>query len=465
MILHERLEALLDHLELNDGMGISFHHHLRDGDQVINPVLKALRARDIKDIHLYASSIFPSYIEIKRSIQSGHIKHITTNYMNGPVADYISENGLPGKLTMQTHGGRARAIEQGENRVDIAFIAAPALGRDGSISGTEGKNAFGSIGYAMPDAQYAKVKVAITDTPVDAVKQPQIDGASIDHGLIVDSIGDLSKMAGGTLQISTDPLGLKIARDTLRVLKAVDAFKDGVSFQSGAGGISLSITHLFNETLKERGLKASFYSGGITAQHVYALEHGLVQDLYDVQCFDKAAARSLRTNAHHHAMSANRYADPTHEKRIIKDLDIVILGASEIDLDFNVNVTTDSYNRLIGGSGGHSDTAEDSKLTIIVSPLIKARTVLIKDRVNTITTPGRFVDVLITERGIAINPRRKDLVEALEKTRLPVMPIETLQKKAYNLTGEPAKKSYKETPIGIVESRHGKPIDTLYKKG
>ncbi|MFW5913844.1 MAG: citrate lyase subunit alpha, partial [Bacillota bacterium] len=251
MILYDNLETLLDTLELKDGMGISFHHHLRDGDAVINPVLKVLRARDIKDIHLYASSIFPSYIEIKRSIQSGHIKHITTNYMNGPVADHVSENGLSGKLTMQTHGGRARAIEQGESKLDIAFIAAPAVGHDGSISGTEGKNAFGSIGYAMPDAKNAKVKVAITDTYTESVEQPQIDGGLIDHVLVVDSIGDLSKMAGGTLKITTDPLGLKIARDTLRFLKAIDAFKDGVSFQSGAGGVSLSITHLFNETLKE----------------------------------------------------------------------------------------------------------------------------------------------------------------------------------------------------------------------
>ncbi|MFW6284837.1 MAG: citrate lyase subunit alpha [Bacillota bacterium] len=465
MIRHDSFETLLDSLELKDGMGIAFHHHLRDGDRVINPVLKALRARDIKDIHLYASSIFPSYTEIKRSLQSGHIKHITTNYMNGPVADYISQNGLPGKLVMQTHGGRARAIEQGENAIDIAFIAAPAVGLDGSISGTEGKNAFGSIGYAMPDAHYAKVKVAITDALLESVEQPQIDGALIDHVLVVDSIGDIAKMAGGTLQISTDPVGLKIARDTLRFLKAADVFKDGVSFQSGAGGVSLSITHLFNETLKNRGIKASFYSGGITAQHVHALENGLVQDLYDVQCFDRAAAKSLKVNAHHHAISANRYADPTHDDRVIRDLDIVILGASEIDLDFNVNVTTDSYNRLIGGSGGHADTAEDSKLTIIVSPLIKARTVLIKDRVNTITTPGTFVDALITERGIAIHPRRKDLIEALKGSKLPIMTIENLQKKAYNLTGKPAIKSYKETPIGIVESRHGKPVDTLYKKG
>ena len=163
-------------------------------------------------------------------------------------------------------------------------------------------------------------------------------------------------------------------------------------------------------------------------------------------------------------MSASEYANPNNSKRIIKDLDIVILGASEIDLDFNVNVTTDSYNTLIGGSGGHSDTAEDAKLSIIVSPLLRARTVLIKDRVNTMTTKGEHVDVLVTERGIAVNPKRKDLLEALKGTSLNVMRIEELRQLAYNLTGIPARKDHKLTPIGIVENRDGSIQDRLYKK-
>ncbi len=465
MKIHDSLDTLLDQLTLFSGMGISFHHHLRDGDRVINRVLPLLRERDVKDVHLYTSSIFPSYEEIKTSLRNGHIKHITTNYMNGPVAEHISEHGLPGKLVMQTHGGRARAVTSGENAIDVAFIAAPAVGRDGAISGTEGKNAFGSIGYAVPDAESAKVTVAVTDTLLDAVKAPQIKSGLVDHVLVVDSIGDISRMASGTLRVSRDPLGLKIARDTIRFLEAAGKIKEGVSYQSGAGGVSLSITELFNQRLKRRGLKASFYSGGITGKHVEALEDGLVKTLYDVQCFDRKAVRSLADNEAHQFMSANRYADPTRADRITKSLDIVILGASEIDLDFNVNVTTDSYNRLIGGSGGHQDTAEDSALTIIVSPLIKARTVLIKNRVNTITTPGRHIDVLITERGIAINPLRKDLFEALEGSPVPVMTIEELQEKAYNITGIPAVKTHKGQPIGLVESRHGDTLDTIHKKG
>lgn len=463
MKIHETIDSLFEKLTLKDGMSISFHHHLRDGDQVINPILQALKERDIKGMHLYASSIFPSYTAIRDLVSSGHIKDITTNYMNGPVAEYISEHGLAGTLTMQSHGGRARAFAEGENKVDIAFIAAPAASKNGDITGALGKNAFGSIGYAVSDALHAKVKVAITDT-IKPVDEPQIESRHINHLLKLDSIGDISRMASGTLKITRDPVGLKIARETIRLLDALKAIKNGVSFQSGAGGVSLSITKMFNDYLRRHDYQASFYSGGITGLHVDALKEGLVRDLYDVQCFDRAAALSLYENAHHHFMSASDYANPNNENRIIKNLDIVILGASEIDLDYNVNVTTDSYNTLIGGSGGHSDTAQDAKLAIIVSPLIRARTVLIKDRVNTMTTKGKHIDVLVTERGIALNPKRKDLIEALKGTSLNVMKIEELRQLAYNLTGTPAQKNHKLTPIGIVENRDGSVQDTLYKK-
>mgnify|MGYP003313350978 CR=1 FL=1 len=85
----------------------------------------------------------------------------------------------------------------------------------------------------------------------------------------------------------------------------------------------------------------------------------------------------------------------------------------EIDVNFNVNVTTDSYGNIMGGSGGHSDTAHGAKVSIITTNLIKSRLPIIKKEVTTITTPGQDIDILVTERGIAINPLRKDLLEKL----------------------------------------------------
>jgi citrate lyase subunit alpha/citrate CoA-transferase len=206
---------------------------------------------------------------------------------------------------------------------------------------------------------------------------------------------------------------------------------------------------------------ASFMSGGITGFHVRMLEEGLVQTLYDVQCFDLDAIDSLKRNQNHIAIDASMYANPAEPKRVIRDLDVVVLGATEIDLSFNVNVTTDSHGTIIGGSGGHSDTAQDAKLTVIVAPSMRSRLPLIRDRVTTITTPGSSVDVLVTERGIAIHPSRTDLIERLTDHGLPIVSIEDLQRMVHAFTGVPKTVERTGRVIGVVEDRTQRVIDTL----
>ena len=69
----------------------------------------------------------------------------------------------------------------------------------------------------------------------------------------------------------------------------------------------------------------------------------------------------------------------------------------------------------MGGSGGHSDTAAGAKLTIIVTNLVRGQWPIIRDRVHTATTPGETVDVLVTDQGVTVNPRRSDLLGFLEE--------------------------------------------------
>ena len=99
------------------------------------------------------------------------------------------------------------------------------------------------------------------------------------------------------------------------------------------------------------------------------LKEGLIEKLYDVQCFDLDAVNSYRRSKNHIGISATEYAGPFNKDAYINKLDFVILGATEIDVNFNVNVTTDSNGILIGGSGGHSDTARGARTTIITSQL------------------------------------------------------------------------------------------------
>ena len=180
--------------------------------------------------------------------------------------------------------------------------------------------------------------------------------------------------------------------------------------------------------------------------------------------FRSEAVDSILRNKSHIPISASTYANPKNPNQIIKDLDIVILGATEIDYNFNVNVTTDSHQTLIGGSGGHSDTASEAKVSVIVSPLIKGRIPVIKDRVTTITTLGKNIDCFVTERGIAINPLRKDLIEKLKGSKLKIHTIEELGNIAYKYTKVPKCIIKCDKVIGEVVDRTFEVIDKIYQK-
>jgi citrate lyase subunit alpha/citrate CoA-transferase len=311
----------------------------------------------------------------------------------------------------------------------------------------------------------AQIVVLITDHLVEeTISHPDILGDHVDYIICIDSIGERRGIVSGTTQLTTNPIGVKIAHNAARALSALSVLSDGFSYQSGAGGVSLKVTDYLKKHMMKKHITASFFSGGITKYHVTMLESGLVKDLYDVQCFDLEAIESINTNDHHHAISASNYANPMNQDRIIKDLDIVILGATEIDCNFNVNVTTDSFNTIIGGSGGHSDVAEDASVTVVVSPLIKGRVPIVKDRVTTITTEGKHVDLFVTERGIAVNPNRTDLLEQLSKTTLKIVPIKALQEMAYTYTGHPKEVDRLKKEIGIIESRWFTITDKLYQK-
>ena len=457
------IQSLFDHIPITDGMTLSFHHHLRNGDGVINLVLAEIKRRKLKKITLAPSAIFPIHEPMVPLIKNGSIIKIYTNYVNGPVAKAIEEGYLKELLVMDTHGGRPRAIESGELPIDVAFIAVPACDRLGHGNGIEGPSACGTLGYAIPDLLYAKHKVIVTDHIVDHVKKIDIDGRYVHTILHIPSIGDPNGIQSGTTKPTRDPIQLKIAKNTAKLIHELGFIKPGFSFQTGAGGTSLAVSEHIKQFMLDKKVTGSFASGGITNFLVNMHEEGLFDMLYDVQCFDLEAIKSYQRNKKHLMMSASLYGNP-YDQPIVNKLDVVVLGATEIDLDFNVNVTTDSFGHIMGGSGGHSDTAFGAKLTVITTNLLKSRLSMVKKHVKTITTPGETVDVLVTERGIAINPLRKDLIEKLSNSTLPIVTIESLLDYAYATTGIPVESDIQDAKaIGVVRYRDGSIIDTLYR--
>lgn len=447
---------------LRDGMTVSFHHHLRNGDHVLNMVLAEAARMGIRGLTVQASAIFDVHAPLIDHIRAGVVTGIETNYMGSRVGRAVSEGILDKPVVFRSHGGRPAAIESGRVSIDIAFIAAPAADRMGNANGLEGPAACGSLGYAMPDARHAGRTVVITDHVVPYPLAPaSIEETDVDQVVPVDSIGDPKGIVSGTTQITRDPVGLAIARYAAAVIEHSGLMAEGFSFQTGAGGASLAVTEFLKPAMKRAGVTGSFGLGGITGYLVDMLEEGYFSALMDVQCFDLRAVRSIAQNPRHQEISASRYASPLAKSAAINSLDVVVLGATQIDTAFNVNVHTDSNGYIMGGSGGHSDTAAGARLAMIVAPLFRARLPIVVDKVLCVSTPGSTVDVLVTQRGIAVNPARPDLRDRLRAAGLPVYAIEDLKRMAEKVTGVPRDIPPLGRAVADVEYRDGAIIDRI----
>lgn len=458
------LEEAFRLAEVRDGMTISFHHHLRDGDLVVNMALDVLAGMGVRDLVLAPSALFPVHESLLRHVRAGVIRSIEGS-VNGPVGRAASEGLFSSPVILRSHGGRVRAMQAGELRVDVAVLAAPSADAMGNLSGISGPSACGSLGYAFTDAQYADRVIAVTDNLVPYPAVPfSIPQTHADWVVPVESIGVPEKIVSGTLRVTRDPLRLIIAEQVARVVEESGLFTDGFSMQAGAGGISLAASAFIRERMKAAGIRGSFISGGITGQSVEMLEEGLFESLLDVQSFDLEAVASLASNRGHAEMSASFYANTASKGCTVDMLDVAVLGATQVDTDFNVNVNTESDGVLLHGIGGHMDTAAGAAMTVIVTPLFRGRMPMIVDRVLTVTTPGQTVDVVVTERGVAVNPRRKDLLENLRGKGIPLMEIGDLKKMAEEFTGIPKTPSFGEKIIGIVEYRDGTVIDTIRQR-
>ncbi len=448
---------------LKDGMTISTHHSLRNGDFLLNQLVRTIDSLGFRDIKIASSSIHPVHAELIPYIRKGVITGLECG-VNGLIGELISKGELDCPVIVRSHGGRARALITGDVPVDVAFIAAPCCDEYGNMNGFFGPSACGSLGYAMVDALHAGCVVAVTDNLVPYPATPiSIPQTLVDYVAQVETLGDPAKIVSTTTRITTDPIGLLIAKYAAMVIEASGCLTDGFSFQTGSGGISLAVADQVRTLMRKGKIRGSFGCGGITGYFVEMLEEGLFKTLFDVQCFDLRAVESIGKNPDHLEISADMYANPFNAGAVVNRLDCVILGATEVDTDFNVNVNTESNGYLLHNTGGHSDTAAGAKLAIIVAPSIRGRLPIIRDAVTTVTTPGETVDVIVTERGIVVNDRHPGLKEELTRRRAPVKDIRELRDEICRVTGEPRPLEFEDEIVGLVEYRDGSIIDVIRK--
>ena len=458
----DSIAEVLKKCGIKDGMTLSFHHHFREGDYVVNMVMEEVHKMGIKDITICASSLGKAHNPIVPMIEDGTITGIQSSGVRGKIGEAISTGKLQGYAIMRSHGGRVRAIEEGDVHIDIAFIGAPTCDCYGNMRAIGGKSDCGVLSYAVADAMYADKVVAITDTLVPYPNLPaSISQIYVDYVVKVDEIGNPAKIATGAAKPTTDVRKLMMAEYCTQFVINTPYFKDGFTYQTGVGGASIASTISLGKIMKERGIKMGLGLGGIAGPMCKLLEEGLIEKLVDTQDFDLTAIESIGKNPNHFEITASEYANPMNKGAYVNQLDFVILASLEVDVNFNCNVVVDSNGMVTGAQGGHPDTAAGAKCTIVIVPLLQGRTPAICTNVTTVTTPGETVDVVITDYGIAINPRRQDLIEAMKGVKLPFKTIEELRDIAYGIVGEPDPVEFGDRVVGIIESRDGTIIDVV----
>lgn len=459
----DSVEQAIEACGLKNGMTVSFHHALRNGDYVMNMVMKAIQRRGIKELTLAPSSFLNSNDELVPLFEDGTITAAQTSGLRGKLGRFMTMNKLAKPTILRPHGGRARAIENGELRIDVMFMAAPTADTYGNVTGVLGPAACGSLGYAMVDAAHADTVVAITDNLVDHPLCPvSIPQYLVDYVVKVDTIGDPKGISTGALRGSKNPRDLIMAKMAAKIVEHAGYFKDGFAMQLGAGAASVSTGLYLRELMLRDKITASMAIGGVVGVFCDLLDEGLIRTLFDTQSFDDRTIQSLRDSPRHQEYDAGNYASPWNKGAMVNKVDYVILGATEVDVNFNVNVLTDSNGTMMGALGGHPDAAAGAKCTIITAPLLRGRLPMITDSVQTVSTPGETVDVIVTDRGVAINPNRQDLIDNLKGSGLPTKPIEELRDMAYKLSGgkpEPLRLSDQIT--GVIEYRDGTVLDVV----
>lgn len=456
--IHEALVKCGAH----DGMTLGFHHHFREGDLIVNMVMHEVHKMGIRDVTICASSLGKAHDELLPYIEDGTITGIESSGVRGKIGEGISRGKLKGLAIMRSHGGRVRAIQTGETVIDISFIGAPTCDDYGNCRGIGGKSDCGVLSYSFVDGNHANKVVAVTDCLVPFPNYPaHIAMTKVDYVCVVDAIGNPEKIATGAAKPTTDVRKLLMADYCTKVVVNAPYFKEGFSYQTGVGGASIASTVLLMKIMEERGIRMGFGVGGLTKAMCDLLDKGLVNCLLDTQDFDLDAVRSVK-NPRHFRISAGAYANPFNKGAFVNKLDYVILAALEVDVKFNCNVVVGSDGIITGAQGGHPDTAAGAKCTIVITPLLQGRIPAICTDVTTVTTPGECVDVVVTDYGVAINPLRQDLIEAMKDVDdIPFRTIEELRDRAYQITGEPERVQFGDRVVGIIESRDGTIMDVV----
>ena len=90
----ENIHEALVKCEIKDGMTISFHHHFREGDYIVNMVMEEIHKMGVKNITICASSLGKAHDPIVPMIEDGTVTGIRSSGVRGKIGEAISAGKL-----------------------------------------------------------------------------------------------------------------------------------------------------------------------------------------------------------------------------------------------------------------------------------------------------------------------------------------------------------------------------------
>lgn len=468
---------------IRDGDTISYPHYYRTGDKGLEMIVAKLREHGKKDIKLYGNAIFdntdPWLIE---AFRDGIIGGIYGNLYRKMGSYMMAGELLPWIGVGFSHGNRVRKLQTGEVNVRVAFGPVSISDRWGNANGLFGKpeHLCGPIGLFDADANYAEYVCLLTGTVSETVVMPTpVSMEQVDFVVKVDDPGLNSGIGSGTLDMKkaiSSPFNAAVAENVTKVIKASGVVQNDFSFQVGSGA-GLIILNNIRSILKEEKIRADFSIGGVTSLHVDMLDEGTLNKLMHGQLFEPSERMfdSLINNPRHHEITTPYYASIANKEAAVNLLDLAVLSALEVDLEFNLN-TVCAGGRIIGGIGGGQDVAAGADLTIIFLPLATGKNgkgfPKVVEKVYTRTTPGEVIDAVVTEDYVAVNPhsgsrRKDDVIAQAGKFGANLVSIEELKalsdKKAQEFGTIPQCAETTDEVLHVIEWRNGTLLDTIKK--
>lgn len=466
-----------------DGGWISFPHYYRDDATALSFVLTALKNCNRKGIKLMGNAFFENHAPIlTTAIKEGILAGFEGNTY-GSVSKFVASGEMaPWVVIGRSHGGRARAFQCGDREVDLAIAPVPIADAYGNANGVMGNpsSLCGPISLFEPDSRWAKHTVLLAEQIYPGFLAPHpLDTRYVDFVVPIERAGDNRGIATGTTDLKRVKGDLKRDKIAVNVLKLIEASKvvqDGFNFQIGSGSGLLVLEQMLKK-MRSLGIRGGFTAGGSMEYHVDLLEQGLIETFLDGQCFQPSVRlfESLRTNPRHIEVSTSFYYSPAAKDPAVNLMDVVVLGGSEVDVNFNVNTVTGYDGVMRTGIGGGPDAAAGGKLTIFALPIARVnRSGLscpcVRDNVCTVITPGETVTAVVTEDYIALNDKNKSpclaaIRDNANSLGLQIVPIEQLvdlaMKKALELGSLMQEPHFTDEIVTAVEWRDGRLIDVV----